>query len=156
MLREGPQLDSFRSFFLLCAGHPNIRSMYNGVALLAFLLLQAQPSVPAGTSIMAKLERPVDTASSRQGDEVVAIVAKNLVHAGAVVVPEGTLLRGRIETIQPARREAEGRVRLLFREIEFTNGRQVQTWITNSFSARTPRKNARYAIYTALGAVAGG
>jgi hypothetical protein len=125
-------------------------------ALLAALLLQVQPSVPAGTAITATLERSVDTASAREGDEVVAVVARNVVHAGTVVVPEGSLLRGRIETVQPARREMEGRVRLLFREIEFANGNRVPTWITNSFVAKTPNRNARYVIYTALGAAAGG
>jgi hypothetical protein len=129
--------------------------MYNQFAGLAVLLLQLPASIPAGTPMTAKLERSVNTASSQQGDEVVAVVVKNVVHAGAVVVPEGSLLRGRVETIQPARRELEGRVRLLFREIEFMNGRRIQTWITNSFVAKTPRRNARYVIYTALGATAG-
>jgi hypothetical protein len=120
------------------------------------LLLQFHAPVPAGTAITAKLERTVDSASSRQGDEVSAVVAKNVMHAGSVVLPEGSVLRGRIETIQPARREAEGRVRLLFREIKFRDGRQVQTWITHSFTARPPRKNLRYVVYTAVGAALGG
>jgi hypothetical protein len=125
-------------------------------ALMAFLLFQAPPSVPAGTAITAKLEQAVNTASSRAGDEIVAVVARSVVHAGSIAVPEGSLLLGRIETIQPARREVEGRVRLLFREIEFANGARVATWITSSFVAKTPNRTARYIAYTAIGAAAGG
>ena len=129
--------------------------MYTGAGLLAVLFLQLPPSIPAGALITAKLERPVNTASSQQGDEIVAAVAKNVVHGGAVAVPRGSLLRGRIETIQSARNGTEGRVRLVFREIEFPNGRRLQTWITNSFAAGPPKRNARYIVYTAAGAATG-
>jgi len=116
--------------------------MYTSAAVLAVMLLQLPQSIPAGAVITARLETTVNTVSSQQGDEIFAAVVKGL--------PEGTRLRGRIETIQAARRDAEGRVRLVFREIELPNGDQVQTWITNSFSAGT-----KYILYTATGATAG-
>jgi len=121
--------------------------MYTGAALLAVMFLQLPPSIPAGAVITARLETTVNSASSQQGDEVVAAAVRGL--------PKGSRLRGRIETIQAARREAEGRVRLVFREIEFANGERAQTWITNSFSAGTPRRNLKYILYTATGATVG-
>jgi len=121
--------------------------MYTSVAVLAVIFLQLPQSLPAGALITARLEATVDTESSKQGDEIVAAVVKGL--------PDGSRLRGRVETIQAARRDAEARVRLVFREVELPNGQQVQTWITNSFVAGSPKRNLRYIVYTAAGATAG-
>ena len=121
--------------------------MYTSAAVLAVMFLQLPQSIPAGASVTAKLEKTVNTASSQQGDEIVAVVVRGL--------PEGSRLRGRVETIQAARRDAEGRVRLVFREIEFADGQRVQTFVTNSFVAGTPNRSLRYVIYTAAGAAAG-
>ena len=121
--------------------------MYTIATVLAVVFLQFPQSIPAGTRITARLETTVNTAASQQGDEISAAVVKGL--------PGGSRLRGRIETIQAARRDGEGRVRLVFREIEFANGERVQTWITNSFAAGTPKRTLRYIVYTATGATAG-
>lgn len=128
--------------------------MYTEAALIAALFL-AQSPVPAGTAIAAKLETTVKTSTSKVGDEVLASLVRNVSLANTVVVPQGSLLRGRVETIQPATRDTEGRVRLVFREIEFPNGQRVRTWITNSFTANTPNQIARYIAHTGLGAAAG-
>jgi hypothetical protein len=130
--------------------------MYTSVALIAVLWLQVPPAIPAGTSLTAKLERTVKTATSQVGEEVVASVAKNILWADIIVVPAGSTLRGRVETIRSATRDTEGRVRLVFREIQFPDNRRIQTWITNSFTADTPKRAARYIVYTALAATAGG
>jgi hypothetical protein len=121
--------------------------MYTSAAVLAVMFLQVPQSLPAGTVITAKLESTVSTASSQQGDEIIAAVVKGL--------PEGSRLLGRVETIQAARPDAEGRVRLVFREIEFRDGQRAQTWITNSFTAGTSKRGLRYVVYTAAGATAG-
>ena len=128
--------------------------MYTGVALIAALFLW-QSSVPAGTSVTARLQTTVKTATSDVGDEVVASVVRSVLSADTVVVPQGSVLHGRVETIQPATRASEGRVRLVFSEIEFPNGQRVQTWITNSFTAKTPKRNARHIAFTGIGAAAG-
>ena len=75
--------------------------MYTLAAVLAVVFLQFPQSIPAGTPITARLETTVNTASSQQGDEISAAVVKGL--------PGGSRLRGRIETIQAARRDGEGR-----------------------------------------------
>jgi hypothetical protein len=112
-------------------------------------------SVPAGTLVQARLETAVMTESSEIGDAVVAVLTKPVLAAEKIMVPQGARLNGRVETIQPATRATEGRVRLVFREIQFEDGRRVSTWMTNSFTADTPNRAARYALYMGLGAAAG-
>jgi len=126
-------------------------------ALLFFLASQSAQSafIPAGTRVDARLESAVQTATSNAGDAIVAVVAEPLRAAGRVIVPQGSRLNGRVETIQPASRNNEGRVRLAFREIEFPDGRRTSTWITNSYTASPPRRNLRYALYMGIGATAG-
>jgi hypothetical protein len=128
------------------------------LSLLLFLwIVQAAPaaSIPSGTHVEARLESSVNTADSNGGDSIVAVVAQPIRAAGKVVVPEGARLNGRIETIDAATVNSEGRVRLAFREIEFPDGRRVSTWITNSFSATPPKQTRRYVLAMGIGAAAG-
>jgi len=126
-------------------------------ALVIFLSSQSvQPAlIPAGTRVDARLESAVQTKTSNAGDAIVAVVAKPIGAAGKVILPQGSRLNGRVETIQAATRANEGRVRLAFRQIEFPDGRTTSTWITNSFSASPPRRNLRYVLYMGIGATAG-
>src|SRR5438094_3612777 len=130
-----------------------------GVVSLGLLVLtwQFQSAVlPAGTGVDAKLESSVKTGSSEVGDDVTAVVANPILAARRVAVPRGTRLKGRVETVQPATPAAEGRVRLVFREIELPDGRHVSTWITNSFGASPPKRTLRYVLYMGAGGAAGG
>src|SRR5258705_13680006 len=110
---------------------------------------------PAGTMVQAKLEPSVKTASSEVGDAVVAVLTKPVLAADRIMVPGGSRLHGRVETIQHATRTNEGRVRLVFREIQLPDGKRVSTWMTNSFVAPSPKRTARYVVYMGLGAAAG-
>ncbi len=130
-----------------------------GVVSIGLLLLAWQfqsAVVPAGTGLDAKLESSVKTGSSEVGDDVTAVVANPILVAGRVAVPRGTRLKGRVETVEPATPAAEGRVRLVFREIQLPDGRQVPTWITNSFGASPPKRTLRYVLYMGAGGAAGG
>ena len=84
------------------------------------------------------------------------MVAEPIRAAGKIMVPRGSRLNGRVETVQAATRSNEGRVRLAFRQIEFPDGRTTPTWITNAFSASAPRRNLRYVLFMGIGATAGG
>lgn len=85
-----------------------------------------------------------------------AVLTEPILAGRTIVVPEGARLNGRIETIEPATRNSEGRVRLVFREIQFADGRRVSTWITNSFAAPQPNRRRPYWLYMAIGGAAGG
>jgi hypothetical protein len=125
-----------------------------------FLLLAVQATaphllVPAGTPVEARLESSVQTATSNAGDDVQAVVTEPIRIAGRIAVPRGSRLNGRVETIEPATAASEGRVRLVFREIEFADGRRLSTWITDSFSASPPNRKLRYLLFMGLGSAAG-
>jgi len=126
------------------------------VLLLVLADAQSSPIVPAGTRIEAKLESSVQTSRSVVGDDVMAIVTAPIRVAATTIVPRGSRLNGRVETVQAATHDSEGRVRLVFREIELPDGRHVSTWITNSFDAPGPKRARRFVLLMALGGVAGG
>jgi hypothetical protein len=128
--------------------------MFSLPSLLLLFLTQAV-HVPAGTRVDARLETVVRTATSKVGDEVIAVLADPIRANGIVIVPRGSRLNGRIETIEAATRSSEGRVRLVFRQIDLPEGPHASTWMTNSFSASPPKRNRRYLIYTAVGGAAG-
>src|SRR5436309_6675819 len=127
---------------------------------LVLLLLSGEPkpmpTLPAGTHVDAKLQSEVSTGRSKTGEAVVAVVTSPLRESSTVVVPRGSRLNGRVETIQPATHTEEGRVRLVFRDIQFPDGRHVATWITNSFEAPAPKRTLRYALLMSIGGTAAG
>ena len=125
------------------------------ISSFLFLMLAQSAPVPAGTHVEARLRLPVKTETSQAGDSVVAVLSESIRTAGRIVVPQGSRLNGRIETIESAAGSGEGRVRLVFREIEFADGRRVSTWITNSFAASPPKRNLRYVVYIGTGAAGG-
>jgi hypothetical protein len=126
-------------------------------SIAIFLQLQElQPLiVPAGTSVDARLEMPVRTATSAAGDAVSAVLSEPVRAAGRIVLPEGSRLNGRVETIAPATVVNRGRLRLAFREIHFPDGRTMPTWITSSFSASPPKRSLRYVLFVTIGGAAG-
>jgi len=125
-----------------------------------WLLLLSQPAqqavIPIGTRVDARLQSAVRTATSASGDTITAVITEPLRAGEKIVVPRGSRLHGRVETITPADNTTEGRVRLAFREIELPDGRRLTTWITDSFSASPPKRTQRYALLIGLGAAAGG
>jgi hypothetical protein len=121
-----------------------------------YLLLFAQDAaVPAGTRVQAKLQSSVQTSKSKMGDPVAAILTAPIRVKNQTIVPGGSRLNGRIETVDAATRKTTGRVRLVFREIELADGRRIPTWITNSFGASAPNRARRHVLYTLAGATAG-
>jgi Bacterial conjugation TrbI-like protein len=136
--------------------------MAGAMVVLSLLLFfgtldpQSALTVPAGTHLEAKLQSSVKTARSEVGDDVEAVVTRPLGVGGTLVVPRGSRLSGRVETIQAATRAREGRVRLVFREIELPDGRHVSTWITNAFGAPAPKRALRYIGWMGGAGAAGG
>jgi hypothetical protein len=122
--------------------------------LMMGLLPQAQ-SLPAGTRVEARLESPVKTGTSAAGQDIHAVLARPIRLADRTVVPEGSRLDGRIETIEAAGRSGQGRVRLVFREIELRDGRHVSTWITESYAASLPNRRRRFVLWMGFGSAAG-
>jgi len=124
-------------------------------SFLIFVFAAQSSPIPAGTRVEAKLESDVKTESSRPGDPVIAVLTEPIRVSKQVVVPRGSRLNGRVETVESASLTSEGRVRLAFREIQFPDGRRATTWITESYAAKPHNQTLRYALLMATGGVGG-
>ena len=72
----------------------------------------------AGSVIHALLKTPLSSASAQRGEAVEAIMTEPLVADTQLILPEGTLLKGSVLQVQPARRlHRNGQMRIVFREI---------------------------------------
>ncbi len=109
--------------------------------------------IPAGTSMVAKLNQSIGTASSRKGDSFTATVI-NPVYAqdGFIAVPAGSLLRGRITGIHTSSIPGEQNViRLAFEDLQIRGKTYpVTASVSNVVVERQPTPS------TARGAVTGG
>ena len=123
--------------------------------VVLIMLLPQSPKVPSGSRVEARLQSLINTNSSKTGSEVVAVLTKPLFAGNVRVVPQGSRLLGRVETIAAASESGAGRVRIVFREIEFPDGHRTQVWITDSFMASPPKRILRYFLYTGAGGAAG-
>lgn len=65
-------------------------------------------NIAQGTEINATLTRPVDAGKARPGDEVTATAAKDVRSGGAVIVPRGARLIGRVTQARPRGSDSAG------------------------------------------------
>jgi hypothetical protein len=78
---------------------------------------------PSGGTVHAWLTTPLDSATSKKGDPVVAIVSQPLMIANKLYLPEGSELKGTVLQVRPARRFARnGQLRITFHEVVPPNG----------------------------------
>jgi hypothetical protein len=72
----------------------------------------------AGSIIHALLKTPLSSASVQKGDAVEAIMTEPLFTDSQLILPEGTLLKGAVLQVQPARRlHRNGQLRIVFHQI---------------------------------------
>jgi hypothetical protein len=71
-----------------------------------------------GSIIHALLRTPLSSASAQKGEAVEAVMTEPLITDSQLVLPEGTLLKGSVLQVQPARRlHRNGQLRIVFHEI---------------------------------------
>jgi hypothetical protein len=71
-----------------------------------------------GSIIHALLKTPLDSASSAKGETVEALMTEPLLAGSQLVLPEGTVLKGSVLQVQPARNlHRNGQLRIVFHEI---------------------------------------
>jgi hypothetical protein len=79
--------------------------------------------IPLGSVAHARLITPLNSASTQKGAEVQAILSQPLMASGKLLFPEGTLLKGTVVQVQPARHwKHNGQLRFLFRDLVLPNG----------------------------------
>ncbi len=72
----------------------------------------------AGSVIHALLKTPLSSASVQKGEAVEAVMTEPLFTDSQLILPEGTLLKGSVLQVQPARRlHRNGQLRIVFHEI---------------------------------------
>ncbi len=78
---------------------------------------------PSGSVVHARLLTPLNSSTSRKGDTVEALITEPLVASDHLILPEGSVIRGSVMQVQPARRLARnGQLRILFHEVAPPNG----------------------------------
>ena len=78
---------------------------------------------PSGSAVHARLVTPLNSSTSRKGDTVEALITEPLVASDHLILPEGSVIRGSVMQVQPARRLARnGQLRILFHEVAPPDG----------------------------------
>ncbi len=82
--------------------------------------------VPSGTKIPIIMDTAIDSDTSQEGDEFSARTAEDLTIDGGIVVPAGSVIKGRIAQLNAARRfDRSGSVALKFDTVTTPDNRQI-------------------------------
>ena len=73
---------------------------------------------PAGSLVHALLITPLNSATTKKGSDVEAVLSQPLFDGDRLILPEGSRLKGSVIQVQPARRlHHNGQLRIVFREL---------------------------------------
>jgi hypothetical protein len=79
--------------------------------------------MPEGTMVHARLMTPLNSAGTQKGAEVEAVLSRPLVNEGKLILPQGSMLKGSVVQVQPARHwKHNGQLRFVFRDLVLPNG----------------------------------
>ena len=82
--------------------------------------------VPAGTIIKLRVLDPVNSSTASVGDQFDLMVVDNIFVKNAVAIPQGSVVRGSLEEVQPSKILYKGGlIRLYFDHIVSSTGKQV-------------------------------
>ena len=82
--------------------------------------------IPAGTKLTMKLLNPVTSAANLEGSEFTAMLITDQTAENDVILPMGSMVRGNIKKIVPAKRMSKGAIVYMdFDHIVTPNGRQL-------------------------------
>ncbi len=78
---------------------------------------------PNGSVIQARLVTPLNSATSRPGDPVEAVISRPLFDGDRLLVPQGARIEGTVVQAEPAHHPARnGQLRIVFREMKMPDG----------------------------------
>jgi hypothetical protein len=79
--------------------------------------------LPDGSVVHARLITPLSSANTQKGAEVEAMVSQPLFDDGRLILPQGSLLKGSVVQVQPARHlSRNGQLRMAFHELSLPSG----------------------------------
>jgi hypothetical protein len=109
--------------------------------------------LPAGAMVHARLMTPLNSATSHQGDTVEAVVSQPLFEGQELILPQGSLLKGAVLQVQPARMmKRNGQLRITFRQLVPPEG--VQQKVEATLAGVQAGKNANVKLDAEGGAEA--
>jgi len=85
---------------------------------------------PPGSVVHARLVTALSSSTAKKGDLVEALITEPLVVSDHLILPEGSVIKGSVIEVQPARRLGRnGQLRILFHQVAPPNGleRRVET-----------------------------
>ncbi len=86
-------------------------------------LTSLDSEIPDGTFVHATLTTPLNSASTRKGADVEAVISRPLLTDGKLILPQGSILKGSVVQVRPARRwKRNGQLRFVFRDLVLPNG----------------------------------
>jgi len=95
--------------------------------------------IPEGTIVHARLMTPLNSASTQKATQVEAFLSRPLVNDGKLILPQGSVLKGSVVQVQPARHwRQNGQLRFVFRDLVLPSGveSKVEAMVQGVQSAR--------------------
>jgi hypothetical protein len=91
--------------------------------------------IPAGTEMQLTLREPLSSKLSEPGDEVMAVLKRDVVVEGKTLLRQGTEIVGRVTAVKPAKRPLKGgMLHVTFDRIRLEGGEQRLTAVVKSAS----------------------
>jgi hypothetical protein len=86
-------------------------------------MAQAMKGEMKSGSVIARLMTPLSSATADKGADVEAVVSQPVLSDGKLMLPQGSLLKGAVVEVQPARYwKRNGQLRFVFRDLVLANG----------------------------------
>lgn len=102
----------------------------------------ASTSIPAGTTIVIRLQSPLSSVKAQLGDQFQAVLEEPIVVQGQTLAPSGTGITGRVLAAKVSEPRAPGYLRLTLSSI-VVNGKPVEVHTSSVFSKGGPREHLR-------------
>jgi hypothetical protein len=117
-------------------------------------------TLPAGSVLVVRLDSPVGSASSRQGDPVTATLTEAVTVDGADVLPRGSLVTGDVASVRTAGRvRGRASIAVVFRQVTFPgrgDRQAIEASVSRTASSTKGADTATIAFPALGGAIVGG
>ena len=96
---------------------------FGNESLTPEIVASMNSKIPEGTMVHARLMTPLNSLRTQKGAEVEAVLSRPLVSDGKLILPQGSVLKGSVVQVQPARHwKHNGQLRFVFRDLVLPNG----------------------------------
>jgi type IV secretory pathway VirB10-like protein len=110
-------------------------------------------ALPEGSVVHARLVTPLSSATARKGQNVEAVLSQPLMDGTALILPQGSRLKGTVKQAAPARRmKKNGQLRIAFSEVVPPDG--IEQKVVSTLEAVQAGKNANVKLDAEGGAEA--